>query len=450
VTDRDDLAARVRDDAPRLRAELERLVRIPSIAFEGFDPEDLRASAEATADILRAAGCPDVRMLELGGAAPAVFADIPGPEGAPTVLLYAHHDVQPPGPDELWQTPPFEPVERDGRLFGRGTCDDKAGVVVHAAAIRAWEGHPPVTVKVFVEGEEESGSPNLSRFLEAFGDELSADVIVLADSSNWDTGVPGLTSTLRGLVDCVVDVRVADHAIHSGMYGGPLPDAITALARLLSTLHDERGNVAIPGLASGEPPAANLTEEEYRADVGARPGVQLIGEGSITERLWAKPALVVLGIDAPRVREASNQIVPVARAKISLRLAPGDDPERAHDALTKHLEANAPWGVEVRVTEGGSGEPYVVRTEGPAYDAARRAFREAWGTDPVDMGAGGSIPFVADFAERWPDAALLLTGVEDRQGRAHAENESVDLRELERAALAEALLLGYVAATVEP
>jgi acetylornithine deacetylase/succinyl-diaminopimelate desuccinylase-like protein len=450
MSDREELTTRVHDDAARIREELERLVRIPSVSFEGFDPATVQESAEATADILRAAGCPEVHLLELDGAPPAVFAQVPGPEGAPTVLLYAHHDVQPPGADELWETPPFDPVERDGRLFGRGSCDDKAGVVVHAAAIRAWGGRPPVTVKVFIEGEEEAGSPNLSRFLGAFGDQLSADVIVLADATNWDTGIPGLTTTLRGLVDCVVEVRVADHAAHSGMYGGPAPDAITALARMLSTLHDDRGNVAIPGLVTGEAPAVDLTEEEYRADLGARPGLQLIGEGTITERLWAKPALAVLGIDAPRVREASNQIVPVARAKLSLRLAPGDDPHRAQDALVKHLEANAPWGVDVHVTPGGAGEPYRVQADGPVYDAARRAFRDAWGTDPVDMGAGGSIPFVADFAERWPDAALLLTGVEDRQGRAHAENESVDLLELERACLAEALLLQYVAATVGP
>jgi acetylornithine deacetylase/succinyl-diaminopimelate desuccinylase-like protein len=445
MTDHEELAARVHGDFPRIREELERLVRIPGIAFEGFDPEQVEASAETTAQILRDAGCPEVRILDLQGAAPAVFADIPGPEGAPTVLLYAHHDVQPPGSDDLWDSPPFEPVERGGRLYGRGSCDDKAGVVLHAAAIRAFGGKPPVHVKIFIEGEEEAGSPNLARFLDAFADDLTADVIVLADSSNWDNGVPGLTTTLRGLVDCEVEVRVSDHANHSGMYGGPAPDAITALARILATLHDDRGNVAVAGLFSGEPPAVDMTEDEYREDFGARPGLELIGEGTVTERLWAKPSIAVLGIDAPSVRNASNTIVPRARAKISLRLAPGDDAERAADALVKHLESNAPWGVEVRIERGGAGEPYGVDAQGPVYDAARRAFRDAWGTDPVDMGAGGSIPFVHDFAERLPDAALLLTGVEDRQGRAHAENESIDLRELERACLAEALLLRYLA-----
>ncbi len=444
MTDHEDLRQRVHDDFDRVRDELEGLVRIPSVSFPGFDPAHVQASAEATAEILEASGAQGVRLLELEGAAPAVFADVPGPAGAPRVLLYAHHDVQPPGPEEAWLSPPFEPAEREGRLYGRGSCDDKAGVVVHAAALRAHGARPPVGVKVFIEGEEEAGSPNLGRFLEAHGNDLAADVIVLADTSNWDTGVPGLTTTLRGLVDCAVEVRVADHAVHSGMYGGPVPDAITALARLLATLHDERGNVAVPGLATGERPAADLTEDEYRADIGARPGLRLIGEGSITERLWVKPAVAVLGLDAPRVDEASNQIVPVARAKVSLRLAPGDDAHRARDALAKHLETNAPWGAEVTVHPGGAGEPHRVRAEGPVYDAARRAFRDAWGVDPVDIGAGGSIPFVADFAARWPEGALLLTGVEDRRGHAHAENESIDLLELERACLAEALLLRYL------
>jgi len=445
MTDLDDLSARIHGDLPRIREELERLVRIPGIAFAGFDPKQVEASADETAAILRDAGCPEVRILDLKGAAPAVFADVPGPEGSPTVLLYAHHDVQPPGSDDLWDSPPFEPVERDGRLFGRGSCDDKAGVVLHAAAVRAFDGKPPVHVKIFIEGEEEAGSPNLARFLDAFADDLEADVIVLADASNWDNGVPGLTTTLRGLVDCEVEVRVSDHANHSGMYGGPAPDAITALARLLATLHDEHGNVAVAGLVNGDPPAIDMTEEEYRADLGARPGLDLIGEGTITERLWVKPSIAVLGIDAPSIRNASNTIVPVARAKVSLRLAPGDDAQRAADALAKHLESNAPWGVDVRIERGGAGDPYRIDAQGPVYDAARRAFRDAWGVEPVDMGAGGSIPFVADFAERLPDASLLLTGVEDRHGRAHAENESVDLRELERACLAEALLLRYLA-----
>src|SRR6266508_787278 len=329
---------------PGVRQDLEQLVRIPSISAEGFDPASVRRSAEATADVLERSGLSDVRLLEVKGAHPAGVGQVPGPGGAPTVLLYEHHDVQPTGPVELWSSPPFEPVERDGRLFGRGTADDKAGVMAHAAALRAWEGHPPVGVTVFVEGEEEIGSDHLQEFLSRHLDLLSADAVVVADSSNWRLGQPSLTTSLRGLVDCVVEVRTLDHAVHSGMYGGPIPDALSALAKVLATLHDDEGRVAVPGLASGPSDPLDLTEEEFRGYAGVRPGVRLIGEGGLTERLWTRPSISVLGVDAPGITEATNQLVPSARAKVSLRLAPGDDPARAMEALTKHLEANAPWG----------------------------------------------------------------------------------------------------------
>jgi acetylornithine deacetylase/succinyl-diaminopimelate desuccinylase-like protein len=265
------------------------------------------------------------------------------------------------------------------------------------------------------------------------------------DATNWRAGVPGLTTRLRGLVDCVVEVRTLDHSVHSGMYGGPLPDALSALSRLLATLHDDRGNVAIEGLVSGSADPLDLTEAELREQGGATPGVELIGEGALTERLWTRPAVAVLAIDAPRVAEASNTLVPVARAKVSLRLAPGDDPDRAMEALVKHLEANAPWGAQVTVRPGAAAWPYAVQAEGPVFDAARSAFREAWSVDPVDMGAGGTIPFVKAFAEAYPEAAILLTGVEDPDGRAHGANESLLLDDFRKACLAEALFLERLA-----
>ncbi|MGH9169132.1 MAG: M20/M25/M40 family metallo-hydrolase, partial [Acidimicrobiia bacterium] len=382
---------------------------IPSVSFPGFDPAHVRRSAEATAEILEACGLQGVRLLEIEGAHPAVLGESPAPDGGPTVLLYAHHDVQPPGDEADWDSPPFEPTERHGRLFGRGSCDDKAGVALHQAALLAHQGRPPVPVKVFIEGEEELGSPNLDAFLERYGEDLAADVIVLADATNWRAGVPGLTTKLRGLVDCEVEVRTLDHAVHSGMYGGPFPDALTSLCRILATLHDQHGNVAIAGLASGRTDPLDLTEDEIRGQVGAVEGLELLGHGALTERLWTRPSVSVLGIDAPRVQEAANILVPVARAKVSLRLAPGQDPEQAMAALVKHLEAAAPWGAQVRVTEGAAAWPYAVSAAGPVYDAARRAFREAWGADAVDMGAGGTIPFVKAFADAYPDAAILLT-----------------------------------------
>lgn len=442
--DESEIRDRVEHDGDRIRQELERLVRIPSISAEDFDPMPVRQSAEASAEILDEAGF-SVRVVDVEGTHPAVVGEAPGPEGAPTVLLYAHHDVQPTGPLELWSSPPFEPTERDGRVYGRGVADDKAGVVAHAAALRAWEGRPPVGVKVFIEGEEETGSAHIGAFLHEHADFLMADAIILADSSNWRLGQPALTTSLRGLVDCVVEIRTLDHAVHSGMYGGPIPDALTALARLLSALHDDHGRVAVPGLAAAETDPLDLGEDELRAYGGVHEGVQLIGDGTLTGRLWTKPSISVLGIDAPSVRDASNQLVPSARAKVSLRLAPGDDPDTAMDALAGHLEANAPWGAEVVVHRGAGGRPYRIDASGPLYDAIRRSFEQAWDRAPVDIGSGGTIPFVAAFAEAYPDAAIMLTGVEDPKGNAHSENESVVLEELSRACLAEALFLGHAA-----
>jgi acetylornithine deacetylase/succinyl-diaminopimelate desuccinylase-like protein len=440
-----DLAAAIDEVFPRARADLERLIRIPSVAFPGFDPEPVGRSAQATAEILETAGLRGVRLLEMEGVPPAVFGEAQGPDGTPTVLLYAHHDVQPPGDEADWETPPFEPVERDGRLFGRGSCDDKAGIALHQTALLAHDGRPPVGVKVFIEGEEEVGSPNLDRFLERFGGDLRADVIVLADATNWRVGVPGLTTRLRGLVDCEVEVRTLDHAVHSGMYGGVFPDALTVLCRLLATLHDDNGNVAIPGLVTGAADPLDLTEEDLRREMGTVDGLQPIGEGALTERLWTRPSVSVLGIDAPRVAEAANILVPVARAKVSLRLAPGQDPDQAMAALVEHLQNHAPWGAWVSVDAGASAWPYATAGIGPAFEAAREALREAWGTDAVEIGAGGTIPFVKAFAEAYPDAQILLWGVEDPDGRAHGANENLLLDDFRKNCVAEALLLERLA-----
>jgi acetylornithine deacetylase/succinyl-diaminopimelate desuccinylase-like protein len=380
------------------------------------------------------------------GGAPAVIARHPAPEGAPTVLLYAHHDVQPEGDTALWSSEPFEPEERNGRLFGRGAADDKAGIAAHLAAFRAHDGAPPVGVTVFIEGEEESGSKSLPALLEKYRDRLAADVIVIADSTNWDIGAPALTTSLRGLADCVVEVRTLEHAVHSGMWGGVVPDALTVLARLLSTLHDEAGDVAIDGLT--ETPASELDypEDRLRAESSLLPGVRMIGSGSVVQRLWTKPAVAVLAIDAPAVRSVSNTLVPVARAVVSLRVAPGDDAIRAREVLCRHLEQHVSWGAQVTVTPGDVGQPYRVDAQGPAYEAARTAFRDAWdGTEPVDIGVGGSIPFIAEFAQAYPDAAKLVTGVEDPDTRAHGTDESLHLGEFARVCTAEALLLSRVA-----
>jgi acetylornithine deacetylase/succinyl-diaminopimelate desuccinylase-like protein len=435
-----DLVEQVRDVLPSVRRDLEDLVRIESVWADPARRSEVQRSAQAVANLLAAAGFDDVEIVAEGGG-PAVIARYPAPPGAPTVLLYAHHDVQPEGDHSQWASPPFEPTERDGRLYGRGTADDKAGIATHLAAFRAHGGKPPVGVTVFVEGEEESGSPSLGRLLDAHRDKLAADVIVLADSGNWSTDVPALTVSLRGLADCVVEVATLDHGLHSGMWGGAVPDALMVLTRLLASLHDDDGNVAVAGLHESAAANIDYSPQQVREETGLLDGVREIGSGSVTRRLWAKPAITVIGIDTTPVAQSSNTLIPRARAKISMRVAPGGDAKAHLDVLTRHLESHAPWGARVTVAPGDIGQPYAIDATGPTYDAVRGAFREAWGTDPVDLGQGGSIPFIATFAEAFPDAKILVTGVEDPATQAHSVNESLDLGVLERAATAEALLL---------
>ena len=439
-----DITARVRDVLPAVRADLENLVRIESVWADPDRRGEVQRSAEEVAKLLSDAGFGDVRIVAEGGA-PAVIAHHPPPPGAPTVLLYAHHDVQPEGDRSQWHSEPFEPTERDGRLYGRGTADDKAGIATHLAAFRAHGGNPPVGVTVFVEGEEESGSPSLSRLLAAHRDALAADVIVIADSDNWSTEVPSLTVSLRGLADCIVEVATLDHGLHSGMWGGVVPDALSVLVRLLASLHDDEGNVAVDGLHEATAAPVEYTPERVRADTGLLDGVQEIGSGSVAQRLWAKPAITVVGIDTTPIAKASNTLTPRARAKVSMRVAPGGDAAEHLAALTRHLEQHTPWGAQVTVTPGDVGEPYAIDASGPVYDAARAAFRQAWGNDAIDAGVGGSIPFIAAFASAFPDAKILVTGVEDPDTQAHSINESLHLGVLERAATAEALLLDRLA-----
>lgn len=440
-----DLRARVAAEMSRVRRDLEDLVRIQSVSADPSRFDEVRRSGEATAGLFRDEGF-DVQTISAEGGQPAIVARKPGPPGSPTVLLYAHHDVQPEGDHALWESEPFEPTERDGRLFARGAADDKAGIAAHLAAVRAHGDALPVGVTVFVEGEEEVGSPTLDTLLAENQELLRSDVIVIADSTNWAIGKPALTTSLRGLVDCVVEVRTLEHGVHSGMWGGVVPDALTALVRLLATLHDDEGNVAVKGLASGHASSLDYPEARLRQDSGILDGVELIGSGSAVDRLWTKPAIAVIGLDATRVSDASNTLIPAARAKVSLRLAPGDDGGSALRRLRGHLVSHAPWGAVVAVEDGEIGQPFAVDAQGPAYDAAREAFREAWdGTDPVDIGVGGSIPFIAAFAERFPEAAILVTGVEDPDTRAHGANEGLHLAEFERVCVAEAVLLAKLA-----
>lgn len=438
----EELRTRVESVLPGARRDLVDLVAIESVSADPERRAEVERSAQRTAELFAAEGVEVEIVRAHDGAPPAVIGEKRGPEGAPTVLLYAHHDVQPENDHADWDTEPFVATERGERLYGRGAADDKAGIITHVAALRALGDDLPVTVRLFIEGEEEVGSETLPALLAAHADRLAADVIVIADSGNWDIGVPALTTSLRGLVRMDVEVRTLSHAVHSGMWGGLVPDAVMTLARLLSTLHDDAGNVAVAGLHSGPAADVDYPEERLRAESGAAPGIEWIGTGSTVERLWTKPAISITGLDAPKVAGASNTLVPAARARISMRIAPGDSAASAAAALQAHLEQHVPWGAGLTTTVVDTGEATQIEASGPAYDAARAAFAEAWdGTAPIDMGVGGSIPFIAEFLEAFPQASVLVTGVEDPDTRAHGANEGLHLAEFAKVVLAEALLL---------
>ncbi|MFF1880356.1 dipeptidase [Pseudarthrobacter sp. NPDC058196] len=446
----DDLRSAVDRSFDQTLARLKDLVAIPGIAWPSFDRTPLERSADAVAALVREAGLPEVQILAVNKAdgtpgGPAVVARRTAAEGKPTILLYAHHDVQPVGDEALWATAPFTAVEKDGRLYGRGAADDKAGIMAHIAAYAAvsevFSGALGLGVTFFIEGEEEAGSPTFRSFLEANRDLLRADVIVVADSSNWKVGIPALTTSLRGLVDGVIEVQVLEHAVHSGMYGGPVLDAPTLLSRLIATLHDDDGNVAIEGLVATDTASVDMPEADYRADASVLDGVRLAGTGSIASRLWTKPALSIIGFDAPAVDIASNTLIPRARAKFSLRLAPGQVPGEAMEAVRRHVEANAPFGAKVVFTPGEAGNPFRTDTSSAAASLAMWALGEAWGVPAVETGIGGSIPFIADLTEVYPDVQILVTGVEDPDSRAHSANESLHIGDFRNAVLAEALML---------
>lgn len=437
-----DITARLAEVMPGIRRDLEDLVRIQSVSADPARAGEVERSAEATRDLFAAEGFDTEIVRAYDGAPPAVIASKAGPEGAPTVLLYAHHDVQPENDHADWDSPPWEPTERGERLYARGAADDKAGIAAHLGAVRIFGEDLPVNLVMFIEGEEEVGSDTLVELLATYQDRLEADVIVIADSGNWDIGEPALTTSLRGLVRMDVEVRTLTHAVHSGMWGGLVPDSIMTLSRVIASLNDDAGNVAVPGLASGRAADVEYPESRLRAESGAAPGVQWIGEGSIVERLWTKPSISITGFDAPKVDGASNTLVPAARCRISMRIAPGDTTANAVQCLQAHLDKHTPWGATLTTKVVDTGEATKIDASGPAYDAARAAFAEAWdGTPPVDMGVGGSIPFIAEFLEAFPQASVLVTGVEDPDTRAHGANEGLHLAEFERVVKAEALLL---------
>ncbi len=437
---------------PAALADLGRLVRIPSVAFAGFDRAEVERSAAAVKSLLddlaffdrvevRTATIPETGVEGM----PAVLASRAARNGRPTILLYAHHDVQPVGDEDLWDTAPFEPTVQGGRLYGRGAADDKAGVMAHVGALRALVAalgdDMDLGVNVFIEGEEEAGSASFAAFLRENADALRADVIVVADSGNWDAATPALTVSLRGNARFTLGVRTLAHASHSGMFGGAVPDAMLATVKLLATLWDDDGAVAVAGLAERDAATPEYTEETLRDEAGLPEGVRPIGRGTILSRIWNKPSITVTGIDFPTVRNASNTLTPELSAVLSVRVAPGQSGRDAYDAIAAHLRAHAPFGAELTFSDVEVGDPFLADTSGTAAAHARAALAEGYGTTPVDIGIGGSIPFIADLVGQFPAAQILVTGVEDPHARAHSPGESLHVDTFRHALVSEALLL---------
>lgn len=443
---------------PVARHDLERLVAIPSVAdARHYPPHHCLGAAEYVRQAMSGAGMRECRLIEMPDGHPAVYGHAPAPPGAPTVLLYCHYDVQPPLADAGWLSPPFELTERSGRWYGRGAADCKGNVVAHLTALRALGGGDPqsgsrdecgggggfpIGIKLIAEGAEEQGTGGLERFVQQEPDLLRADAVLIGDCGNFAAGQPTLTTTLRGMAGVRVTVSTLQSAMHSGMFGGPAPDALIALTRMLATLHDERGNTAIAGLDSNQSwPGIAYPEPQFRADAHMLDGVELIGDGSISEMLWARPSVNVLGIDCQSIAGLTASLQPRASAYVSLRVPPRMDPTAAQDALIEHLQAATPWGAKLQIERDLVAAPFAAPTDGPFHRQMVAAMHAAFGRKPSTAGQGGSIPLCSVLQETYPDAEIMLLGVEEPQCLIHAANESVDPREIEKIALAEALFL---------
>jgi acetylornithine deacetylase/succinyl-diaminopimelate desuccinylase-like protein len=441
-----ELRSRAASLMPELLTDLERLVAIPSVAFPGYPPEPVGQMANEALRLFREAGLANAELQDVPAGYPPVYGEIPGPDGAPTVVLYAHYDVQPATLEQGWTSDPWTATRKDdGRIYGRGAADDKGGLVVHLGTLRLFDGRPPCTVKLILEGMEETDS-NLEAFVEANPQLFTCDLFIVCDMGNLRVGEPTLTTTLRGEVVCVVTLRTLAHPLHSGEFGGPAPDAMMALAWLLSTLHDEEGNIAVDGVSSFAWDGADLSAEDFRASADLPAGVRLTGSGPVGARLWSRPSVSAIGIDMTSIAGSSNVLIPEARAKLSMRIVPGSDPQRELDALVRHLESRAPWGAQVQVERVDAAPGFRCPTDGPGYAAARRALEEAYEKPPGEAGSGGSIPLLQTLQQATPNAEFILWGPEDlAAARIHASDESVDPSEIERMILAQALLLQHLA-----
>jgi acetylornithine deacetylase/succinyl-diaminopimelate desuccinylase-like protein len=443
---RDDVRGKVAGMMPKLLADLEDLTRLASVAFPGYPPEPVHQMADRAVEVMRDAGFHNAELQAVPDGYPPIYATVTGPEVSPTVMLYAHYDVQPAPPEQGWSSDPWTPARKDdGRLYGRGIADDKSGLVIHAGTLKVFDGAPPCHLKLIVEGMEETNS-NLEAFVRAHPDLFQCDVFIVADMGNLKVGQPTLTTTLRGDVACIVTVRTLQHPLHSGIFGGPTPDAMMALAKLLATLHDAAGNVAVEGVSSFDWDGLDFSEEDLRTGADLAEGVGVIGTGTIGSRLWSKPSINAIGLDMTPVDRASNVLIPEARAKLSMRIVPGADPNAELDALIRHLETHAPWGAQVTVERTKAAAPFRAASDGPGYTAARQALAAAYGSPAGEAGSGGSIPLLQTLQTVAPNAEFILWGAEDTaKARIHASDESVDPAEIEAMILAQVILLQELA-----
>ncbi|MFE6702009.1 dipeptidase [Streptomyces sp. NPDC057718] len=437
---------------PRAREELAELVAFQSVADPAVFPKsECEGAANWVADALRAEGFTDVALLDTPDGTQSVYGYLPGPAGAPTVLLYAHYDVQPPLDESAWISPPFELTERDGRWYGRGAADCKGGFIMHLLALRALkaDGGVPVSVKVIAEGSEEQGTGGLERYAEAHPELLRADTVVIGDTGNFRVGLPTVTATLRGMTMLRVQLDTLEGNLHSGQFGGAAPDALAAMIQLLASLRAEDGTTTVDGLTGdADWDGIQYPEAEFRQDAKVLDGVGLIGTGTVADRIWARPAVTVIGIDCPAVVGATPSVQASARAQVSLRVPPGYDAAEATKLLTAHLESRAPWGARVKVEQVGQGQPFRADMTSPAYTAMADAMRDAYpGQEMQSSGMGGSIPLCNTLAGLYPEAEILLIGLSEPEAQIHAVNESVSPEELERMSVAEALFLRNYAAS---
>jgi acetylornithine deacetylase/succinyl-diaminopimelate desuccinylase-like protein len=434
----------VHEIMPATIDNLKRLVAIPSIATSGYPREKVLEAARVTKELVKAAGFHQIHLLDFPSGYPAIYGEIPGPPGTPTVLLYAHYDVQPAGREQEWHSPPFEPTLRSGRLYGRGSADDKSGLIAHLATIQTFAGCPPVGVKIIVEGDEEFGS-SLADYIPHHPDLFKADIIIIGDHGNITVGEPTLTTSLRGSASLTVEVRTLTNQVHNGVFGGPVPDALIALCQIIATFHDAAGRIRIPGLEPGDWQGAEIPEDAFRHAAGLLPDVDLISGASISAQLWAGYAINVIGLDAPPIAGASNSLIDAARARINLRVPPQRSADQALALLIHHLKSIIPWHAQVIISESHASNGFVAKTDGPAYQAARLAVRNAYGIEAQITGDGASIPLTNILSQQFPLAEILIWGMEDLASRIHGPNESVDLEELEHVVLTQALFLQNLA-----